>query len=190
MKDQVRVLGIDDGPFVFDQMDVPVVGALLRLPGYIEAVMRTSITVDGTDSTSVLVKMINSSRYKEQVKLVLIDGIALGGFNVIDIDELHKETGLPIATVTRERPDMERIERALRAHFSDWEDRWNTINRRALKSVSTNFNPLCVSSVGIDEEDLSQLIGACTVRGALPEPLRVAHLIATAIGRGESKGDA
>lgn len=190
MKDQVRILGIDDGPFVFDQKDVVVVGALLRLPGYLEAVMRTTINVDGTDSTTVLIKMVLTSRYKDQIKLILIDGIALGGFNVIDIVELHNKTGVPVATVTREIPDMGRIESALRGHFSDWEGRLKLISQRPLTVFPTKFKPLYVSSVGIEESELWQLLGSCTVRGALPEPLRVAHLIATAIGLGESKGNA
>jgi endonuclease V-like protein UPF0215 family len=190
MKDQVRVLGIDDGPFDFGQNLVPVVGALLRLPGYLEAVMRTDVTVDGADSTMAIAKMVRSSRYRDQIKLILIDGIALGGFNVIDIDVLNDEAGLPVATVTRDRPELEGMKAALQAHFSDWEVRWNIIERKAIKIVPTKFKPLHVSSVGIDEADLWQLLASCTVQGALPEPLRVAHLIATAIGRGESKGDA
>jgi len=38
--------------------------------------------------------------------------------------------------------------------------------------------------------DLKEAIHRCTIRGALPEPVRIAHLIATAIVKGESKGKA
>ena len=34
------------------------------------------------------------------------------------------------------------------------------------------------------------MVRRCTVRGCLPEPIRLAHLVATALVRGESKGKA
>ncbi|HEY5539301.1 MAG TPA: DUF99 family protein, partial [Thermoplasmata archaeon] len=43
---------------------------------------------------------------------------------------------------------------------------------------------------GMTPDELRSAIRRCTVRGALPEPLRIAHLIATALVRGESKGKA
>ena len=41
-----------------------------------------------------------------------------------------------------------------------------------------------------EREELAEMLRASTVQGALPEALRVAHLIATAIVRGESRGRA
>jgi len=38
--------------------------------------------------------------------------------------------------------------------------------------------------------ELREVIDLSTVRGALPEPLRIAHLIATALAKGESHGRA
>ena len=70
MKPQVRILGIDDSPFRFGDKESLVVGALVRAPNYLEAVMRTQVEVDGDDSTERLAEMISSSRYAEQVKAV------------------------------------------------------------------------------------------------------------------------
>ena len=46
MKPQFRVLGIDDGPFTFEDRTVPVIGVVVR-KGYVDAVMRTGVMVDG-----------------------------------------------------------------------------------------------------------------------------------------------
>jgi uncharacterized protein len=123
LKPHVRVLGIDDSPFSFSDSKVTVIGVVMRLPNYVEGVMHSRLTMDGEDGNVVLARMINSSRYKEQLRLVMLDGVAMGGFNVIDIKALNKETSLPIASVTRDPPDFGKIEAALRKHFTDWERR-------------------------------------------------------------------
>jgi len=188
MKDQVRVLGIDDSPFEFGDHRSLVVGALVRTPCYLEAVMKTDVAVDGDDATDRLVEMVVRSRYREQVKLIILDGIALAGFNIVDMEKLHERTGLPVATVTRDEPDMGDIEVALKAHFDDWERRLSLVRRLPLRPLDTGHKPLHASVLGMPWEDFVQLVLAATVRGAVPEPVRIAHLISAAMVKGESRG--
>ena len=190
MKPHVRVLGIDDSPFHFEDDRALVVGVVMRLPSYVEGVMRTWCDVDGSDANDALVDMILRSRFKEQLKLAMIDGIALGGFNVVDISYLTQKTGVPFATVTRDPPDIKSIENALRTHFADWDDRLATIAMHPIRRVSTEYKSIYVTQAGITPEEADDLIRASTVRGVLPEPIRIAHLIATAMERGESRGRA
>ncbi|MGD1060474.1 MAG: DUF99 family protein [Methanomassiliicoccales archaeon] len=190
MKSQVRVLGFDDAPFRFGSDNVLVVGAVMRLPGYLEGVLRTECKVDGDDATDALIRAVLDSRFKEQLKLVMIDGVALGGFNVVDIDRLYQETGVSVVTVTRDRPNMQKIKAALTKHFDDWEVRLEIIERHELIELETDHNPLFVSACGMDIGDVSSLLRQSVVRGVLPEPLRVAHIIASAMVKGESRGRA
>jgi len=190
LKSQVRVLGFDDAPFRFGSQNVLVIGTVMRLPGYLEGVLRTECEVDGGDATDSLITAIVGSRFREQVKLVMIDGIALGGFNVVDIDRIHAETGLPSATVTRDRPDMDKIKAALTKHFSDWQERYEVIERHDLQEVETRHKPLYVSSAGMDVKEVRSIVLQSIVRGAMPEPLRVAHIIASGVVKGESRGRA
>ncbi len=190
MKSQVRILGIDDSPFSFDDKKTDVIGVVMMVPSYIEAVMRCQVEVDGVDANEKLAAMINSSRYKEQLKLVLLDGVALGGFNVVDITKLHEEIGLPMVTVTREEPDLETMKSALKENFEDWEYRLDVINSGELHRVETEHKPIFVKFIGMDLEEIKEIIELSTVRGALPEVLRVAHLIASGITSGESHGRA
>ena len=188
MKTQVRVLGIDDSPFKFGDRRSLVVGALVRTPGYLEAVMRTEVQVDGDDSTDKLVDMVTRSRYADQIALVIIDGIALAGFNVIDVQSFHGRTGLPVATVTRDEPDMAAIESALRKHFADWRERLSLVTRFPLRPLDTGHKPLHAAVLGMDWDDFVRLVAAATVRGAVPEPVRIAHLVSAAMVKGESRG--
>jgi len=188
MKTQVRILGIDDSPFKFKDEKALVVGALIRLPNYLESVMRTEVTVDGTDSTDMLLRMISRSRYKEQVKAVMLDGIALAGFNVVDVERLNSELGVPVITVTRDRPDFDKMRTALMKHFTDWEERYSMMTRLELREVETQQKPIFACAAGLDWAEAVRLVAQSTVRGVVPEPIRVAHLISSAMVRGESYG--
>jgi endonuclease V-like protein UPF0215 family len=116
--------------------------------------------------------------------------VALGGFNVVDIHSLHKKIDLPVVTITREEPDLLGMERALKDHFEDWRKRLEVIKKGELMEFETKAKPIFMKLVGIEFEELKEIIELSTVRGALPEALRVAHLIATGITAGESYGRA
>ncbi len=190
MKTQIRVLGIDDSPFNFGDKKTSVIGVVMRIPSYIEAVLKTEVMVDGDDACGKLKEMINFSRYKDQLKLVMLDGVALGGFNVVDIKELSEEISIPIITITREEPNLESMEKALKEHFKDWKKRLDIIKFGELFTVKTAHKPIFVKFVGLELEDVKRIIEQSTIRGALPEPIRVAHLIASGITTGESYGRA
>ncbi len=190
MKSQIRILAIDDGSFSFEEIKTPVVGVVMRLPGYVEGVMTTEVDIDGNNSTKRLIKMLKRSRYLDQLKLIMLDGVALGGFNVIDVHKLHEHLAIPIITVTRDKPDYAEIEKALRKYFDDWEPRLEMMKKVEPKEYQTDHSPIWVGSVGIEQEQLTEILKLATVQGALPEALRIAHLISSAISRGESRGRA
>jgi uncharacterized protein len=189
LKQLVRVLGIDDGPFKFSDDFVPIVGVVMR-GGYLDGVMRSQVKVDGDEATSVVIDIINRSRYKEQIRVLMLNGIALGGFNVVDLEEVNKKTGIPCISITRDRPDYKAMEKVLKTKFDDWERRWAIIGHDDLMTVDTGHKPLYVRAHGIDDNEAKRFIVRSILRGALPEPLRIAHIIATALVKGESKGDA
>lgn len=188
MKAQIRVLGVDDSPFKFKDEHALVVGALVRVPSYLEGVMKTEVTVDGSDSTERLVGMVSRSRYKDQIKAMMLDGIALAGFNVVDIQRLHDELRVPVITVTRDRPDLEKMKSALKGHFEDWQRRYALISDLDLRPITTKHKPLYACALGLPWGEAVELVKTATVRGAVPEPVRMAHLIASAMVRGESYG--
>ena len=190
MKAKSRFLGIDDGPIHFRDEEVPLVGVAVQAPSYIEGVLMSRAHVDGRDATERILTMVRRSRYREGLRMVFLNGIAVGGFNVIDVDALHRGLDVPVVTVTRRAPDLEAIRGALRRKFEDWEDRWSPIERHAIEEVTTHHTPLHVTYVGAKRQEVAEALALTTVRGALPEPLRVAHLVAAATVKGESHGRA
>ncbi len=190
MKAKSRFLGIDDGPFRFGDEDVPLVGVAVQAPAYIEGVLMTLAAVDGRDATERILGMVRRSRYREGLRMIFLNGIAVGGFNVIDLAALHRELDVPVVTVTRRAPNLDAIRTALRRKFDDWEERWSLIEGHAIEEVTTRHTPLHVTYVGATRHEVVEALALATVRGALPEPLRVAHLVAAATVKGESHGRA
>jgi len=127
VKPEIRILGIDDSALLNEK--VMIVGTVFRGGEWIDGVLRSEITRDGLDATGVMVTMIKNSRHYGQLRVIMLDGITYGGFNVIDIEELYRETGLPVIVVMRSYPDFEKIRSALR-HFPDGEARWDIIKKQ------------------------------------------------------------
>jgi endonuclease V-like protein UPF0215 family len=190
MKREVRILGIDDSPFTFNDKYATIVGVVMRGGSYLEGVLREQVSVDGNDATIICKKMIESTRHNKQLRAVLLDGVALGGFNIVDVEEIYKSTKIPIITVTRDEPDFKKIKKALQKTFDDWENRWNLISKGEMYKIKTKYNPIFVKCVGLSIEETKEIIKLSTIRGVVPEPIRVAHLIASGIKRGESYGKA
>jgi len=188
MKQQMRVLGIDDSPFRFGDQKCLIVGALVRIPNYLEGVMKAEVAVDGTDASDVVVDMVSRSRYRDQIRAIMFDGIALAGFNVLDLERIHSTLSLPVISVTRDEPDFEEMKSALMKHFSDWRDRYSLMTKLELRRIRTEHNPLVASGVGLSWPEFDELVSKSTVRGVVPEPVRMAHLIAAAMAKGESRG--
>lgn len=190
MKSEIRLLGVDDGPFKFSDKRTVLIGVVMRASGYLEGVLKRQITVDGTDATSVVIDMIKKSRHHKQLKAIMLDGVAFGGFNIVDIIQVAEKTTIPIITVTRDKPNFERIKSALCAHFDDWEVRYDMMTKGQLYEMRTSYNPIFVKFVGMTYEEAKEIITLATIRGVIPEPIRISHLIASGIVRGESYGKA
>ncbi|AKB18953.1 MULTISPECIES: DUF99 family protein [unclassified Methanosarcina] len=190
IKPEIRILGIDDSALLNEK--IMIVGTVFRGGDWIDGVLRSEITRDGLDATKVISTMIKNSRHYNQLRIIMLDGITYGGFNVVDIEELYRETGLPVIVVMRAYPDFEKIRSALR-HFSDEEVRWEIIKKAGkIEKLVTEKNrtPIYIQKAGIGSKNAEKIVHLTSIRSNIPEPLRVAHLIATGIILGESRGKA
>ena len=186
MKKEIRVLGIDDGPFdKFNDKKTIVIGAIYRGGSFIDGIISTYVKVDGKDSTKKLVKMINKCKFRPQLQAIILDGIAVGGFNVINVSDLNKKTKIPVIVVMRDYPDFRKMEKAL-----------TKINHaekiKLLKKAGKVYQlgEIFVQVIGLSLKQAEEIIDITCTHSLVPEPLRVAHLIAGGVVDGESKGRA
>jgi hypothetical protein len=184
IKPEIRVLGVDDGSLVDDE--VLVVGVVFRGGFWIDGVLSTQIERDGLDATEKIIGMVKTARYKD-LGVIMFDGITLGGFNTIDIAAIHEATGLPCITVIRRMPDMDAIKKAL-THLENAERREAMMARAGViyKVKMKEERELYYQFCGLEKEEAEKLITMTATHSSLPEPVRVAHMIATGIVRGEA----
>ena len=190
IKREIRILGIDDSALLSDK--VMVVGTVFRGGDWMDGVLRADITKDGLDATDIICRMIKRSKHYGQIRAVMLDGITYAGFNVVDIQTIYRQTGIPVIVVMRSKPDFEKIKSALK-HFPDGEERWKIIERAGEIEEMTGEkknNSIYIQRAGISLETVYKIIRLTSIRSNIPEPLRVAHLIATGIILGESRGKA
>jgi uncharacterized protein len=180
-KPHPRVLAVDDGAFARTDSSAPIAAVVVSLPGYVEAVRRGHVTTDGRDATERLVALARATGPLDGVRAALLDGAVLGGFNVVDLAAVHRALGVPVIAVTRRPPDFARIRAALRQWFGrDAARRWRLLRAQRLFPVPTGARPILAAAVGCPRAEAIALLHRATVRGYWPEPLRLAHLIASA----------
>jgi uncharacterized protein len=154
---------------------------VLSAPSYVEAVRTSYVTVDGRDATREVVRIVRRTGSLEGVRALLLDGAVLGGFNVVDLDAVHRALGLPVVALTRRAPEFPRIRAALGKWFpKDAGRRWRLLSAHRLFPVPTAGRPILAAAVGCPRADAVRLVQRTTVRGYWPEALRLAHLVASA----------
>lgn len=190
MKRDVRFLGVDDGPFQRSDAAVRLVGVVTRGAGYVEGVLSDQAAVDGDDATEVILRMVRRSKFRPLLRALFLNGVAVGGFNVVDLDLLQAGLGIPVVTVARDPPRPQAVKRALRAAFADWEGRWRMVQRCRPQRLRNGSHTVYVTARGLPPSEVKSVLERTTVRGAYPEALRLAHVIASGLALGESRGQA
>jgi hypothetical protein len=187
IKPQIRILGIDDSALINDK--VTIIGAFFRGGGQLDGILRSEITKDGMDATGIIIRMIKKSKYYSQIRVIMLDGVTYAGFNPIDLKNLYDETNIPVIVFMRSCPDFEKIRLALE-HLPETEKRWDIIRRAGRIYKIAQENPVFIQLCGIDKDSAVGIVRMTSTHSNIPEPLRVAHLIATGVVLGESTGKA
>ena len=184
IKPEIRVLGIDDGAFIpHVKGQVPVIGVVFRGGYWLDGVMHTEIAVDGFDATEKISAMIAGSPHYRQLRVIMLNGITFAGFNIVDVKALYVATKLPVITVTREKPDLEEVRKALQ-NLPCSETRWESILKAGEPVEVSTRNAeakVYVQTAGVSKEDAQKILRLTSTRSNIPEALRVAHLIASGI---------
>jgi len=186
MKPQIRLLGIDDAAFdKFKDKSAIVIGTVFRGGDFMDGLVSCTVTVDGNDATENIANMINNCKFKVQIRAVLIDGIAVGGFNVINVAELNKLTGLSILIIMRNYPDIDKIKMTLK--------KLGMKEKIALLEIAGeiySYNKIHYQVYGAEKSDAEEILKISCTHSDIPEPIRIAHIIGSGLTFGESRGRA
>jgi uncharacterized protein len=182
-----NLVGFDDAPFDRDHKGkVKLVGTVYA--GFrFDGVLIGEVEKDGFDAAARLAELINGSRFAEHIQLIMLQGIAFAGFNVVDVFALHERLGLPVLVVSRKQPDMAAIQEALLSHIEAGKAKWAVLERLGKMEP---LGGVFVQRVGLSLDQAAAVLDQFVVCGNIPEPLRTAHIIAGALVYGHSRGSA
>lgn len=177
-----RCIGFDDGAFRKTDKRTALVGVVMR-GNVVEAVLGSAIKVDGDDSTRVLLSTVRKA--PQAPSYILIDGITLGGFNIVDLPALSKGAGKPVIAVTRKKPNDDAVRSAI-------DNVPNTAAklRRLSRAGSLHRAGVCFHCAGIEPAEARRVLERNTFNGKMPECVRLAHLVAQGMTKGVSTGRA
>lgn len=178
IKEGIHTVAIDDARYNKGDTQTDLVFAFCK-GFFLEKVIRAKIDIDGIDGTEVIVRIL--TKFKEQFSVVLTHGITFGGFNVVNIQEIHDFINKPILSVTENKPTGDNMLNALK-NLPDFEKKSKMIT---LAGDLFSFNPkigknkLFYHIKGISEEQAKNFLKKLSIRSRLPEQLLLAHKIAS-----------
>lgn len=171
------IVGVDDGAFVTNRSQRALLLTVLLRRARIWAIRVGTIEVDGNDAADILQELLRLLRYD----VVMLSGISFGGFNLIDISRLAHNLRKPVIAISGEKPNNRAVRAALREHFGDWEERWKIV-RSAGKLYSCKplaSEPKVYFEVkGAKPNFARQVIAGTALISRLPEPIRIARILA------------
>jgi len=153
----------------------------MRADMTIDGFVFSKATVGGIDATEKILEMYRNLR-RDDISVLLLNGCVISWYNVIDLHKIADETRLPLICVTyNESTGLEKYFKELFPR--DWEIRVETYRKnkgRTPIKLSTGYT-VYIRFIGLKMEEAKGVLNKFTSHGSIPEPLRVARLLARSV---------
>jgi len=179
-KKGIRVLGIAES-FKREEEKSVLAGVVMRSDFVIDGVAFDKITVGGMDATEGVLHIFESLQ-RADINVMVLNGCVISWFNIIDIKEVYEKLNIPLICVTYE--ESEGLEEHIARHFEATErdcriEAYKRLGNRVPVRLHNNFDVL-IRSLGMEKGETAAILKKFTTHGKVPEPLRVAKIVARA----------
>lgn len=177
-KPGIRALGVAES-FRPGQKRSLLAGVVMRRDLIVDGVAFAATSVGGDDATSVIARLFRKFR-RNDINVLLVSGAILSLYNIIDVDGLSSRTGTPVVCLTYK--ETKGIEGSIRRHFPEPATKlaaYRKLGPRRLVRLA-NGHRVYARSSGVDPETARKILDAFTLQGSLPEPVKLARLLARA----------
>ena len=153
-------------------------GVVMRRDLVIDGFVLGHATLSGDDATDAVLDMYGRLG-RPDISYVLLSGLIISRYNIVDIGRIHRSLGIPVIGVTySDSGGIRDVEGRFGAKKMV---QYKSLARR--QQISLGASDVFVRCEGCTAEDAQQLLCGLTLQGSRPEPLRVAQLLArTAFG--------
>jgi len=153
-------------------------GVVMRRDLLIDGFVFGRATIEGDDATETILSMYKKLN-RPDISYLLISGIIISMYNIIDLKKISQSLELPVIGVTYQ--DSQGIEDAIRHHFPDSHEsklkEYQELENRDKITLHTSYD-VYIRKEGCTLSDVKHLLDELTLQGSFPEPLRVAQLLA------------
>ncbi len=179
----VRVLGIAES-FAKKEPLSRLAGVVMRKDLRVDGFGLAEISVGGDDATEGILGIFRGLE-REDINALLLNGSIISWFNIVDLARVREETDLPVISLTYE--ESEGLEGYIREYFTRPQEKielYRRLGPREPLRLRTGFE-VYARFLGATAEETKGLLNSFTLEGKVPEPLRVARLLARTILRAD-----
>ncbi len=156
-------------------------GIVMRRDFVIDGFVFGSATLEGNDATDTILKMYDDLQ-RPDISHVLISGLIVSMYNIIDIKKIHESLQIPIIGISYH--DSEGIEDAIKHHFpNSFESKiskYQKLGKQEKITLDTSHD-VFIRKEGCTIEDVKYLLNKLTLHGSIPESIRVSQLLANTL---------
>lgn len=148
------------------------------------AVRKIAWSIVNVDLNTSMNRIIELSKHFEG-EVIILDGLTYAGFDVVDPDLVSEYTGKGVIVIQLHPLNLDKIRVALQKHFADWRERYSVIEKTYLKMIyfDTPWRTIKIYVKGIDLERAFYVLRNTCLFSPIPEPLRTADKIASALSQ-------
>lgn len=155
-------------------------GVVMRRDLKIDGFVIGKSTIRGNDATVQIINMFEKLG-RADINYLLISGIIISLYNIIDIKKIFDAIKIPVIGITYQ--DSAGIEDAIKKHFTSSESvikEYANLPKREKIMLHTKKS-LYIRREGCSKFEAAQLLDSITLQGSIPEPIRIAKLLAHSI---------
>ena len=179
-KKGIRVLGIAES-FTMKNSKSILTGVVMRRDLVVDGVIYRNITIGGDDATEAIVSIFTDLN-RNDINCIMIDGLIISMYNIINGEEIYNMTGIPIIGITF-HDSISDIIKTIKNNFSNnyfnKVEEYQKLGKREIVNLKTG-KCLFIRKWGINIEDTVRVIDAFLLQGAIPEPIKLAKIISKA----------
>jgi uncharacterized protein len=176
-KKGLRCLAIAES-FTQDSKKSILAGVVMRRDFVIDGFVFGKASLEGDDATETILSMFKKLN-RPDISYLLISGIIISMYNIIDLTKISKSLGIPVIGVTYH--ESQGIDEAIKHHFPETYElklkEYKKLEEREKIVLHTSYN-VYIRKEGCTLSDVKHLLDEITIQGSFPEPLRVAQLLA------------
>jgi hypothetical protein len=156
-------------------------GIVMRRDFIVDGVIFGETTIKGDDATEKILQMFKELD-RPDVSYLLISGLILSLYNIVDIKKIHNVLKIPVIGLTYR--ESYGIENSIKHNFPDSFEfkikNYSNLNNREKININKTSEAF-VRFEGCTIHEVQYLLKNLTLSGSIPEPIKVAKLIANSL---------